>query len=193
MCTGCNQRRLATDSVRTRSWSGDSKNHRVWDFDAGSWHEMCRGKIHSIASATGAEGASCCSWENCVRSQGAYFEGDWGVIVLCAMFLLSSLINASIFQVTWLDPFWTDLPIVSTIKLVWIQEKHNKSKGSESSCYYNTNLGLLSTYFVPDIILSSVCILTQSSRNLWSRQYFYFHFTNENIEAQKGKVTWSHS
>ena len=27
-------------------------------------------------------------WENCVRSQGAYFERDWGVIVLCTMFLV---------------------------------------------------------------------------------------------------------
>ena len=27
-------------------------------------------------------------WENCVRSQGAYFEGHWGVIVLCTMFLV---------------------------------------------------------------------------------------------------------
>ena len=25
-------------------------------------------------------------WENCVRSQGAYFEGDWGIIILCTMF-----------------------------------------------------------------------------------------------------------
>ena len=29
-----------------------------------------------LASATRAEGASCCSWENHVRSQGAFFEGD---------------------------------------------------------------------------------------------------------------------
>ena len=29
------------------------------------------------------------NWENCVRSQGDYFEGDWGVIVLCTMFLVS--------------------------------------------------------------------------------------------------------
>ena len=28
-------------------------------------------------------------WENCVRSPGAYFEGDWGIIVLCTMFLIS--------------------------------------------------------------------------------------------------------
>ena len=32
------------------------------------------------------------NWENCVRSQGAYFEGDWSVIVLCTMFLVSCII-----------------------------------------------------------------------------------------------------
>ena len=30
-------------------------------------------------------------WENCVRSRGAYFEGDWGVIVLCTMLLVSCI------------------------------------------------------------------------------------------------------
>ena len=30
-------------------------------------------------------GATDGNWENCVRSQGAYSEGDWGVIVLCTM------------------------------------------------------------------------------------------------------------
>ena len=30
-------------------------------------------------------------WENCVRSQGAYFEGDWGIFVLCTMFLVSCI------------------------------------------------------------------------------------------------------
>ena len=92
-CTGCNQQRSATDSMRTRSWSQDSKNYCVRDFDAGSWHETHRSKISSLASATRAEGTWCCSWENCVRPQGAYFEGDWGVIVLCTMFLVSSSIN----------------------------------------------------------------------------------------------------
>ena len=29
--------------------------------------------------------------ENCVRSQGAYFEGDWDVIVLYTMFLVSCI------------------------------------------------------------------------------------------------------
>ena len=31
------------------------------------------------------------NWENCVRSQGAYFERNWGIIVLCSMFLLSCI------------------------------------------------------------------------------------------------------
>ena len=30
-------------------------------------------------------------WKNCVRSQGAYFEGDWGVIVLGTIFLVSCI------------------------------------------------------------------------------------------------------
>ena len=30
------------------------------------------------------------NWENCLWfSQGAYFEGNWGIIVLCSMFLVS--------------------------------------------------------------------------------------------------------
>ena len=30
-------------------------------------------------------------WENCVRSHSVYFEGDWGIIVLCTMFLVSCI------------------------------------------------------------------------------------------------------
>ena len=50
-------------------------------------------------------------WENYVRSQGAYTEGDWGVIVLCTIFLclVSSSINVSTFHSAQLDTFWTDL------------------------------------------------------------------------------------
>ena len=36
-------------------------------------------------------------WENCVRSKGAYFEGDWGVIVRCTMFLVSCIFNKCLF------------------------------------------------------------------------------------------------
>ena len=31
------------------------------------------------------------NWENCVSSQGAYFEEDWGIIVLCTIFLVSCI------------------------------------------------------------------------------------------------------
>ena len=43
------------------------------------------------------------NWKNCVRWQGAYFEGDWDIIVLCTVFLVSFSINVSIFHITWLD------------------------------------------------------------------------------------------
>ena len=36
-------------------------------------------------------GAADGNWENCVRSQGAYFEEDWGVIILRTMFLVSCI------------------------------------------------------------------------------------------------------
>ena len=35
------------------------------------------------------DGAADGDGENCVKSQGAYFEGDCSIIVLCTMFLLS--------------------------------------------------------------------------------------------------------
>ena len=50
-------------------------------------------------------------WENCVRSQGASFEGDWGIVVLCTMFLASCIFcnKCLFFHITWLDTFWTGL------------------------------------------------------------------------------------
>ena len=45
------------------------------------------------------DGAANGYWKTCVRFQGAYFEGDWGIIVLCTMFLVSCIsINVSIFS-----------------------------------------------------------------------------------------------
>lgn len=44
-------------------------------------------------------------WENFVKSQGANFEGDRGIIVICAMFPVSSSINVSSFHITWCYPF----------------------------------------------------------------------------------------
>ena len=45
------------------------------------------------------KGAADVIWKNYVRSQGAYFEKDWGIIVLCSKFLVSSSINVYFFIV----------------------------------------------------------------------------------------------
>ena len=45
-------------------------------------HQWDSGKYHRTADR---------DWENCVRSQGAYFGGDWAIIVLCTMFLISCI------------------------------------------------------------------------------------------------------
>ena len=36
-------------------------------------------------------GAADSNWENCVRYQGGNFEGNWGLIGLCTMFLVSCI------------------------------------------------------------------------------------------------------
>ena len=45
-----------------------------------------------------------------MRAQGAYFEGDVGVIayVQCFLYHVSSSINVPIFRIIWLGTFWTD-------------------------------------------------------------------------------------
>ena len=45
------------------------------------------------------DGAADGGWGNCVRPQGAYFEGDGGIIVLSAMFLVSSSTDVSTFHI----------------------------------------------------------------------------------------------
>ena len=45
MCTGCNQQRWATDSVKTRSWSGDPKNYCGPDFGGRSYGQLVMGSF----------------------------------------------------------------------------------------------------------------------------------------------------
>ena len=76
-------------------------------------------------------------WENCVRSQGAYFDGDWDVIAPCTMFLVSvsSSINVSIFHSTWLDTFRTGLIYSSTIYCLHIVLHAHQPKSHSMSLY----------------------------------------------------------
>ena len=57
------------------------------------------------------------NWENCVRSQDAYFEGAWGIIVLCTMFLVSCIFfNKCIFFIlyVWISFGQTLSPYIYT-------------------------------------------------------------------------------
>ena len=47
-------------------------------------------------------------WGDCVRSQGAYFEGDWDIIVLCTMFLVSCIFNKCLHFSYYIDRYFLD-------------------------------------------------------------------------------------
>ena len=88
-----------------------------------------REEISGYQSDSGKyKGAADGDWETCVRSQGAYFEGDWGVIVLCTLFLVSSSINVSIFHTTWLDTFWTGLVFHTSSSLLPKRTVHKEKE-----------------------------------------------------------------
>ena len=57
------------------------KTKIIFERDEISDHKWDLGKYNRVADE---------DWENCVRSYGVYFEGDW-VIVLCTMFLVSCI------------------------------------------------------------------------------------------------------
>ena len=73
-------------------------------------------------------------WENCVRSQGAYIEGVWGVIVLCTVFLVSCIfsINVSIFRIALLNTFWTDLVQLNNRANLCHRPQNDKLAGHQS-------------------------------------------------------------
>ena len=70
------------------------------------WHS---GKYDGVADG---------DWENCMRSQGAYVEGDWGVIVLCTMFLISCIFfNICLYFSYYMSGYLLDRP--HTSKETW--------------------------------------------------------------------------
>ena len=53
-------------------------------------------------------------WENCVRSRDAYFEGEWGVIVLCTVFLVSCIfINECLYFPYYMAGYFLDRPCIA--------------------------------------------------------------------------------
>ena len=139
-----------TDSARTSSWSGDSKNYWVWDSDVGSWHEMCYGKIHSAPSATSTEAHRASVgrtvWGPKVptlkETEGSFFY------VQCFLYLISPLINVSIFHNIWLDSLWTDLiclhvEIVSLMFHCPLKHYHCNNLLTDSVQWYMSNDGTI--------------------------------------------------
>ena len=70
-------------------------------------HQWVSGKLDRAADG---------DWENCVRSQGAYFEGDWGIIILCAMFLVSGTFNKCLCFSYYMAEYFWDRPCISYFK-----------------------------------------------------------------------------
>ena len=65
------------------------------------------------------DGAADGAWENCVRSQGAYFEGDWGVIVLCTVFLVSYILfNNCLYFSHYIAGYFHDRPCIPDVVLM---------------------------------------------------------------------------
>ena len=119
MCMGCIQ--------QIRGWQ--CKNKRLlWEFQKSVSKMLMQDLVmkHVVLNSFYGfcyreEGTSCCScWLDSSRYQwtrfsqeGHNFEGDWGIIVLCTIFLypVSFSINISFFHITWMDTFRTDLII----------------------------------------------------------------------------------
>ena len=86
---GCNQKRLLTLPRIKITFEGEEISDHWWD--SGKCNRAADKDINKGFSECFEQWKRC--WENCVRSQGAYIEGDWGIIVLCTMFLISCIFN----------------------------------------------------------------------------------------------------
>ena len=66
------------------------------------------------------DGAADNNWENCVRSQGAYFEGDWGIIVLSTVFLVSCIFfNKCLYFLYYIAEYLLDRPYIYIWLFLW--------------------------------------------------------------------------
>ena len=85
-----------------------------------------KGKIPGHQWDSGkCDGAADRDWENCVRSRGAYFEGDWDVIALCTMFLVSCIFLTKCLYFSYYMPgYLLDRPHVMTLDCVMPLNQH---------------------------------------------------------------------
>ena len=78
------------------------KTKITFEIEEISDHQWDSGKYYGAADG---------DWQNCVRTQGTTLKGTEVSLsyAQCFLYLVSSSINVSIFHITWLDTFWTDL------------------------------------------------------------------------------------
>ena len=62
------------------------------------------------------DGAADSDWENCVRSQGTYFEGDWDVIVLCTVSCILYLLQKCLYFSYFMVRYHLDRPRMFNLK-----------------------------------------------------------------------------
>ena len=66
------------------------------------------------------DGAADGDWENYVRSQDAGFEGDWGIIVLCTMFLVTCIFfNKCLYFSYYMAGYLLDRPHIPPKFVCW--------------------------------------------------------------------------
>ena len=127
------------------------------------------------------------NWENCVKSQGAYFEGDWGVIVLCAMFLASCIFNKCLFFVLhgWIPSGQT---YISSNSVVYSQHAVYHIPSTSLSCNWKC---------VPFDHLSPVpsSLPPKPPNQIYGLQIFFFHsvgclFTSSFLLLSRNFYVW---
>ena len=86
----------------------------IQDFDSGSWHETCCGNIRSAASATRAEGISCCSWEKYVTSQRYLptLKGNEVSLSYVQCFLYLAFFNECLYFSYYMAGYFLDIYLV---------------------------------------------------------------------------------
>ena len=96
------------------------------------------------------DGAADGNGKKCVRFQGAYFDGDWGVIILCTMFLVSCIFfSKCLYFSYYLAGYSLDRPSIITIySEVWNKRVIAPSKGKMSM----TEVLGCTTQWAPEIL-----------------------------------------
>ena len=117
MCTGCNQQRLVTDSVRTRSWSGDSRHDCVWDLrqDLGMKCVVAKSFLlpeeKEHLAAVGNDLIQTSTKEPDFLMKVITLKGDWDITVQCTMFLVSCIFSNCLYFSYYMAGYFMDRTI----------------------------------------------------------------------------------